>query len=404
MTYDYVLADDLSGALEAGAAFRARGRRVILQLDDRAPWMPETGTLQLLSSETRNASGAAAAARVRQLLARQQAAGARLRFKKIDSTLRGPVGEEIKALIEELAPPLVVVCPANPAVGRTVRDGRLLVRGMPVADTEFRHDPGWPVTESRIVATLAEGGIENIASLPLARLRSEPVLPPADCRGVLVSDAVTEGDLARLVSLVCSQQPDAVFIGAGGLARALAVRHAVREDSEPPGRVAFTSVLVVSGSRHERSRRQLEVLRDQHGFPLHELGFDFGAEAAAAEHVARSLADSGRAALTLAPDTPSNDHIGPVRKLATVIKLLSAAGAIPEMLAVTGGETARALCDALLIAQLNLVGEGERGVVIVTIVGFEPVAPRYLAIKPGGFGLAEVWDGLILGFDGQKMK
>jgi len=35
---DYLLADDLSGALEAGAAFRARGWRVTLSLD------PDAGT------------------------------------------------------------------------------------------------------------------------------------------------------------------------------------------------------------------------------------------------------------------------------------------------------------------------------------------------------------------------
>jgi hypothetical protein len=35
MSGSYLLADDLSGALEAGAAFRARGRAVTLAFEDR---------------------------------------------------------------------------------------------------------------------------------------------------------------------------------------------------------------------------------------------------------------------------------------------------------------------------------------------------------------------------------
>lgn len=80
MSYDYVLADDLSGALEAGAAFRARGRRVVLQLDGFGQTTEDT--LALHSSETRNVTGRIAADGVRRILIHQRLAGANLLLKK----------------------------------------------------------------------------------------------------------------------------------------------------------------------------------------------------------------------------------------------------------------------------------------------------------------------------------
>ncbi len=395
MNSDYILADDLSGALEAGAAFRARSTTpVILSLGAAGPAAP--AGLRVLNSGTRNAPPSEAAATVGRLLAAlRPAGGGRLVFKKIDSTLRGPVGAEIKALVEALAPPLVVVCPANPAVGRTVRDGLLLVDGVPVADTEFRRDSGWPVTESRIAAVLEGGGIKRVGALPLARLRQGGALQPQDCHGVLVCDAETEDDLARLVSLVRQREPRAVFVGAGGLAHALAASTVGAVIARPPLRIDAGSRLFVSGSMREVSRKQLEMLRDVHRVPMHEIGLEAGSERALAGQLGQSLKETGCASLTIAAHARPAEPGEPVRKLVAVIRLLAAAGAIPEMLAATGGETAEALCAALDIRQLELVQEFQRGVVIAMPIGLKSLRPKYVVIKPGGFGSTDAWAGLI---------
>jgi uncharacterized protein YgbK (DUF1537 family) len=391
MMNSYLLADDLSGALEAGAAFCARGWSVNLIMGGAMSARAEAGTLTLLSTETRNAVGAAAAASVRRLLASQQAAGSRLLFKKIDSTLRGPVAAEIKALVDELAPPLVVLCPASPAVGRTVREGVLLVHGVPVADTEYRGDPGWPVTESNIVALLAAGGVTDIACLSLARLRAASQLGPECFRGVLICDAETTDDLGRLVALVRRQVPGAVFVGAGGLAHALAAEEIDVSRPVPLGSFAPQGGLFVSGSMNARSRHQLEYLRDHHAVTLHEVGLGPDGVGEAAEHVARALVDRGSAALTLVAGSAAGGSREPVRQLVAVVQRLTVAGAIPELLAATGGETAQALCDCLGIGQLVLVGEVEPGVVLTRVLGPGSGNPKWVVIKPGGFGSDEVW-------------
>lgn len=394
MSSEFLLADDLSGALEAGAAFRARGRRVTLELE-RGATAGDADALELYSTETRNRPGPEAAAGVRQLLRERRAAGARLVFKKIDSTLRGPVAAELAVVRDELAPSLVVLCPATPAAGRTVRDGILLVDGVPVAQTEFARDPGSPVAESRVAALAGAAGFAPVTLLPLSRLRGGGALAASEQCGVLVSDAETDEDLERLVVLVRRHEPAAVFVGAGGLAHALA---RVQPTAASPGstvRLPAAGVLIVSASRHGRSRRQLEWLRDRRGVPLIELTLDEGAERATAGRLAVALAAHGCAALTVAPAAAPVDPGAPVRGVVAVTQLLAEFSPLPEVIAVTGGETARALCAAFGLARLELLDEIERGVVVTIASPAASPAPRFVVIKPGGFGSDAVWSRLI---------
>ena len=64
----------------------------------------------------------------------------RLVFKKIDSTLRGPVPDEVAAAMEVFGRRSALVCPAFPAAGRVVRGGEVLVYGEPLRETEYVRD------------------------------------------------------------------------------------------------------------------------------------------------------------------------------------------------------------------------------------------------------------------------
>ncbi|MBL9215919.1 MAG: four-carbon acid sugar kinase family protein [Opitutaceae bacterium] len=391
--FSYLLADDLSGALEAGAAFRARGWSVTLSLAGPAQ-APAAAGLEVVSSETRNAPAAAAGPAVRRLLAERRAAGGRLRFKKIDSTLRGPVGAELRALVDELAPPLVVVCPATPAVGRTVRAGVLCVRGVPVAETEFRRDPGWPSTESRLAVRIREAGAAGVAELPLAALRAGRAGEAARTGGVLASDAETDADLRQLVESVLAVQPAAVFVGAGGLAHALAAVLPPAQAAASPAWPRPATTLFVSGSMNDRSRRQLEKLRDECGVPLHEVDASADRRAQAVADIAATLAVSGAAAVALTRSCGPVDPASPVAWLREVVTALAARGSPPELLVATGGETAQALCASLDIRRLDLLQEAETGVVLTAATSTRPSNPKWVVIKPGGFGSDSVWANL----------
>jgi uncharacterized protein YgbK (DUF1537 family) len=129
-------------------------------------------------------------------------AGADRVFLKIDSTMRGSVRGQVAGALAAWqtrhADARAVVCPAYPAMGRTVESNRLLVNGEPVERTAFGRDPVSPVTTGDMSALL-------------------PVSPLISSR-----DGATDADLMAIASSISESGASVVAVGSGGLAGALA--------------------------------------------------------------------------------------------------------------------------------------------------------------------------------------
>src|SRR5947209_7900967 len=142
MTDILALADDLTGALEVGAKFAAHGiPSVVTTQVEAAPEYP----VVVIDTETRHVSEAEAAAAMQVAVG----AGARLVYKKTDSTLRGNIAAELRALAANLHSRIAYI-PAYPALGRTVKNGHLYVHGIPVHQSPTAHDILNPVADSSI--------------------------------------------------------------------------------------------------------------------------------------------------------------------------------------------------------------------------------------------------------------
>ena len=158
-------------------------------------------------------------------------------FKKIDSTLRGPVAAELAAVRRQLPGHRILFCPANPAAGRTVEHGQLLVRGVPVLATEFARDPAAPVRE---------GDLRRIAGAEA---------------GLLFPDARDDGDLERAVAAVAVPPGPWLAVGSGALAGPVARRLGSPAGMMRPERhPAPGAVLFLGGSAHPLNRTQAERL------------------------------------------------------------------------------------------------------------------------------------------------
>ncbi len=364
---DYFIADDLSGALDAAAAFHRAGHLVRVPLNP-ADWNgTEPGEITGLSTETRNSPPTEAAAAVAAVIARGRRHGARLIYKKIDSTLRGPVAAELAAALGALPGARLLFAPANPAVGRTVRDGVLLVHGQPVHETDFGRDPVSPVRESRLRALLA--------ALPAG--------------SVEIPDTADTADLSRAVTDQVTRGGAWIAVGSGALARPVATTLAagdVPEDSAtaspvpPPGPMLF-----LGGSAHALNRRQAARLWSARKVPLHEFSLTDSVEVFAAK-VAGSLRDRQAASVLVAPERGNSALIRD--RLAAVASAALAATGTARVFA-TGGETARALCVALGVRSLRFEAELEPGLAAAS--GERSSGPLLLAVKPGGFGDDDTW-------------
>jgi uncharacterized protein YgbK (DUF1537 family) len=388
---EVVLADDLSGALEVAVPFARGERSVMLPLETRVS-RPRAGRLVVMNTETRNSSASEARTVVRDALARAREAGARVVFKKIDSTLRGPVHAELAAVLDASPHALLVVCPTNVRAGRTVRGGVLHIHGVPVAETAFRDDPRWPIRGSEVAKSCDPGGIFTSATLSLEtcragadavvsawiRLRKEGVQ-------VVYCDAETEADLGAIAGGLVALDRACVPIGAGGLARALC---ASRGDDVAREWIRPTTggTLFVVGSRHPASRAQLERLGAESGVEVRT--FDAcDVEEERARVVAGDLARGGVAALRF-----GEGHGADPAMLARLGELVRRVHGF-DVLFATGGETASMLCRALGIDALDVLGELDPGVVLARASGGPDGST--VVVKPGGFGdadcLVRVW-------------
>jgi len=138
-----ILADDFTGANDTGVQVRKQGIPidVLLELD---PAAQGEGSI-VIDTESRvipPTEAYACMVHIAEIVVQQ--GGCRYLYKKVDSTLRGNLKEEIKALLDIYKPELIVFDPAYPAQGRTVENRRLCVYGKPLLTTEIAADPAIP--------------------------------------------------------------------------------------------------------------------------------------------------------------------------------------------------------------------------------------------------------------------
>lgn len=198
-----IIADDLTGALDAAAPFAGRGLRTCVALSPEA--LPEALEAEVVAVSTRSREISPDAARAAVELALSALPPGTRIFKKIDSRMKGNIAAELAAIPAKR----MLVAPAIPDFGRVVRNG---------------HVQGFGVDTPIAIAPL------------LGR--------PAE-----IPDTQTEADMAAL------DTEDALLVGARGLAEALAMRLTGRAATAP--KLAGPRGLLVIGSRDPITMAQI---------------------------------------------------------------------------------------------------------------------------------------------------
>jgi uncharacterized protein YgbK (DUF1537 family) len=410
-----VVADDLTGAADTGAAFLPAFPSTLLLIGGVAETLPANPRPAAVSASvnSRHADPAEAADRVRKTAAALARFSPALWYKKIDSILRGNLGAEADALLDALDREISFVAPAFPAMGRTTESDVHRVNGTPVDQTEAARDPRSPVRESRLSRRIAEQSRYSVGHVDLDTLRESPTaakeriesLRTAGVRHVAF-DATESRDLDRIAALLRRDYPDAIPVGSAGLASALARRfRKPKSQSEiaPPGGSAHfdqpsRKILFVRGSASAVLAAQIDRLREQFGIPVVEFPADVLAapetEAPAPDQIQRMAANwETGLALGIAPPSPADSSSSPepaadadrlVRGLADWAAALIQAGQ-PDGLFLSGGDTAEAVLSRLRAQGLWLRGESVPGVIAGEISG-GPLSGLRVWTKAGAFG------------------
>jgi D-threonate/D-erythronate kinase len=374
-----IIADDLTGAADTGVQFARAGYRTAVAFRD-APVPPAEG-LDAVALDTDSRAMPAGFAAKRVLEAGRAVREARIVYKKIDSTLRGPVAAELVAALEATGRECAVVAPAFPSTGRTTVDGVQLVRGVPVHETEAKNDPRTPVREGNVSALLAASltsvltlGVEDLADPTTVRRTLE------DARCV-VADAARNEDLEALVRAV----PDpskVLWVGSAGLALALGdVYPGPHDEAISSAFAPARRILVVVGSLSEVSRGQLRMLSEEYGCETVPVAGQFAVNERVLGALRGALSGSACAAVRSAEER-NTSSAGITGTLAEVVACLSEEGHF-DALVLTGGETAVGVARRLGAVGVRLEGEVEPGIPVGSLIG--PRGYRVVT-KAGAFG------------------
>ncbi len=389
-----VLADDLTGACDTGCLFAGRGAVGVIA----EPALPHhDAAVVTVDTESRALPAAEAARRLRATAGRL---GARLgggrAFKKIDSTMRGSVGAELGELLAAGGWDGALVCPAFPAQGRVVRDGLLRVDGVLAHESAVGRDRHYPAPTSDVAALLEPALTRPVTRLPLPVVRAgaDAVLErlAEAAGGVLTADAESEADLAVL-ACAAARRSTLLLAGSAGLGRAFAA--ALDYPAPRPALPRGEGWLWVVGSRHPASRAQLLAL-EAAGAPGAWID---GEKTPDLEAVLRALGRGAPAFIACAPTAPLEPQAAAAALGAAAARALE--GPLPDLLAVTGGETAFGVIGALDASRLDLLGAPGSGLALGTLTlgdgRARPSRAVPLLTKAGAFGPSDLFLTLLGG-------
>jgi D-threonate/D-erythronate kinase len=349
------IADDLTGACDAAIHFADIGLATFvgLHFNDEPPVEWESWAV---NTDTRSCGAREAAERVLHAFEEAKRLRPQKVVKKIDSMMRGNIAAEVAAACRVLEPRLVILTPAFPALGRTVRDGRLFIHGQedPVAIADR--------LEGLRCAVLRTAAHEDLAG--------EFAQAAAGEIDVLIPDTSSQDELRRIVRAAAGIE-NLLWVGSGGLASAIA------STMGSPGKdvSAFVStpkpVLTCVGSNHGATLAQLKNLEEQEHAVFVEATTEGFAEVAAALRQERNV-------VLLLERRHINQEA--LREFAESVPIDLCGG-----LVLTGGDTALQVLDALGARCIRLYTEILPGIPQGTILG--GLAHGLLAVtKSGAFG------------------
>jgi D-threonate/D-erythronate kinase len=376
-----VIADDLTGAADcavSSAALRCRAEVLLYSRDDQLveAW-PDTDILSI-DANMRCLPAEQASWLTTRLINLCDSHDANSRggvlFKKIDSTLRGNVACELAALlrarrsnIPSSAKLSVLMAPALPAQGRTTVGGRVLVHGVPLEKTDIWQAES-RTAPSDIPHLLAEAGL-SCGLIDMQTVRSgstalrQAILQSSKQNDVVLCNAETDNDLHAIAEASVGQPAIAALVGSAGLACQIprAIGIAPTTESHEWGFAAGPTLFIV-GTPAPVSRQQAWILEATADIaPFHTTPAAISNSSTVRAWIVQSLQSGRDVLLTLAGNEHHSryEEQGLPREFS---ELLSSCAQLVGGIVLTGGETARAVLDALGIDRLRLLGEVEAGV------------------------------------------
>lgn len=381
-----IIADDLTGSNDAGAQFAKCGIRSIVLVEPHLSELPRGYPVVVVNTESRHVTPREAARRVARVTKLGVDAEVPHFFKKTDSTLRGNIAAELKALLEFTGERCIPFIPAFPEMGRTTRGGIHYVHGIPIAETAFSTDPLSPVRSSNVAEVLRSNAEIRVANAS----RDGASAAEAEC---IVFNCESREELRALAEQFGKRNAARVLSGSAAFAEELPGIISLPKE-QPRIIQPMGPMLLVNGSLNPRAFEQVAAVEGQFQvirlspeilsggqLPIHApLGNTMLCSVMAREEYPEYRARARELGIS-----ENELHAAVARANGRCVKELLAGSGI-QTLVVFGGDTLMGISREMGWTSFAPWGEIEAGVTVAS-----PTESKLLVIsKAGGFGDHEV--------------
>ena len=252
-----IVADDLTGSNATCSLLKKVGLRAasIFQLPKTKI---ETIDVISYSTDSRGISKEEAYERVKDAVSFLKSEETLLYNKRIDSTLRGNIGSEMDAMLEQLEEDrIAVVVPAYPDSGRIVVNKIMLVNGILLENSDAGRDPKTPVNTSCVEELIQKQSkySSHYFSLQDIAKEEEKLVKEIELYGkenrVLIFDAVTNEDIIKIARLMNRSNLKIITVDPGPFTMYYTKELQKKNNLEK-------KILMVIGSATETSKKQIE--------------------------------------------------------------------------------------------------------------------------------------------------
>ncbi|MDZ7721770.1 MAG: 4-hydroxythreonine-4-phosphate dehydrogenase PdxA [candidate division KSB1 bacterium] len=182
-----VIADDFTGAAEiAGLGLRYG---LAVEIEPHVHRISESDLL-IIATDTRSMKAENAYNEVYSITKQLTELGRGLTFKKTDSIFRGHIYKELQAVLNADVYDKVLLVPANPSLGRILKEGIYYIKNRYLHETKLADDPDYPLTTSNVLELINADDLNTVHVLALGQNIIR--------QGIIIGEALYEQRSERL--------------------------------------------------------------------------------------------------------------------------------------------------------------------------------------------------------------
>jgi D-threonate/D-erythronate kinase len=260
-----IIADDLTGANATGVLLHKVGYSTYTVIDPADSDRTQVCSCDCLlyPTDSRSRSPRDAYKMVFDATTMLKRCDTKLFSKRIDSTLRGNLGQETDAMLDALGSGYIaLVAPCFPSSGRIVCGGYMLVNSVPLHKTAAAMDPKNPVTTSRVEDIFRSQSKYSVAAIDLESLhkgkeyvRKQIVSLAGQGIKTILFDCISDDDLELIADAGIASDVPFISVGPGPFTATV-----IKKTITPQTEKNNGAILLVIGSVNPVTKMQVDEI------------------------------------------------------------------------------------------------------------------------------------------------